>query len=251
MNFKISVYFFFIILMNSCMPKNEETLLNIGHRGARGHVAENTLESIKKALELGADGVEIDVFKCKSGEIVVIHDETLNRTTNGKGNVEDFTLGELKSFVVEGAYKIPTLVEVLDMLDAKYVINIELKGRNTAKATNSIIEDYIKNDGWEKNQFVVSSFDWDELRDFYELNKEIPIGILSEDEPLDAIEIAKELNAFSIHPYHIHLNEEEVNRIHKEGFKIYTWTVNKPDDIKNMIDLGVDAIITDYPERVK
>ena len=237
--------------MNSCMPKNEETLLNIGHRGARGHVAENTLESIKKALELGADGVEIDVFKCKSGEIVVIHDETLNRTTNGKGNVEDFTLGELKSFVVEGAYKIPTLVEVLDMLDAKYVINIELKGRNTAKATNSIIEDYIKNDGWEKNQFVVSSFDWDELRDFYELNKEIPIGILSEDEPLDAIEIAKELNAFSIHPYHIHLNEEEVNRIHKEGFKIYTWTVNKPDDIKNMIDLGVDAIITDYPERVK
>lgn len=233
------------------MPKNEETLLNIGHRGARGHVAENTLESIKKALELGADGVEIDVFKCKSGEIVVIHDETLNRTTNGKGNVEDFTLGELKSFVVEGAYKIPTLVEVLDMLDAKYVINIELKGRNTAKATNSIIEDYIKNDGWEKNQFVVSSFDWDELRDFYELNKEIPIGILSEDEPLDAIEIAKELNAFSIHPYHIHLNEEEVNRIHKEGFKIYTWTVNKPDDIKNMIDLGVDAIITDYPERVK
>ena len=237
--------------MNSCMPKNEETLLNIGHRGARGHVAENTLESIKKALELGADGVEIDVFKCKSGEIVVIHDETLNRTTNGKGNVEDFTLGELKSFVVEGAYKIPTLVEVLDMLDAKYVINIELKGKNTAKATNSIIEDYIKNDGWEKNQFVVSSFDWDELRDFYELNKEIPIGILSEDEPLDAIEIAKELNAFSIHPYHIHLNEEEVNRIHKEGFKIYTWTVNKPDDIKNMIDLGVDAIITDYPERVK
>ncbi|UOB18788.1 glycerophosphodiester phosphodiesterase [Abyssalbus ytuae] len=228
---------------------NKKTL-NIGHRGARGHVAENTLESIKKALEFDADGVEIDVFKCKSGEIVVIHDETVNRTTNAIGNVEDFTLTELKSITVEGKYKIPTLEEVLDVLDARYLLNIELKGRNTAKATSDIIENYIDNKGWKPKQFVVSSFEWDELRDFYQLNKEIPIGILTEENPLDAINVAKELNAVAIHPYYVYLLPEVVDSIHKEGLKVYTWTVNEPKDIKTMLNIGVDAIITDYPERV-
>lgn len=250
MNSKIAIYILFIILINSCTSVDKKTL-NIGHRGARGHVAENTLESIKKALELGADGVEIDIYKCKSGELVVIHDETLDRTTNGHGNVEDFTLEELKSFTVEGEFKIPTLIEVLDLLDAQSVLNIELKGRNTAERTNKIVQDYIENKGWKNNQFVVSSFEWDELRDFYKLNKEIPIGILTEDNPLDAIEIAKELNAFSIHPYHIYLNLEMVNTIHKEGFEIYTWTVNENENIQKMIDLNIDAIITDYPEKIK
>lgn len=250
MNSKIAIYILFIILINSCTSVNKKTL-NIGHRGTRGHVAENTLESIKKALELGADGVEIDIYKCKSGELVVIHDETLDRTTNGHGNVEDFTLEELKSFTVEGEFKIPTLIEVLDLLDAQSVLNIELKGRNTAERTNKIVQDYIENKGWKNNQFVVSSFEWDELRDFYKLNKEIPIGILTEDNPLDAIEIAKELNAFSIHPYHIYLNLEMVNTIHKEGFEIYTWTVNENENIQKMIDLNIDAIITDYPEKIK
>ncbi len=231
------------------MSMNKE-IINIGHRGARGHVAENTLESIEKALSLGVDGVEIDVFRCKSGELVVIHDETLDRTTNGKGNVEDFTLVELKSLVVENKFKIPTLVEVLDLLDAKYVLNIELKGRNTAKSANKIIKDYIRNEGWKQDQFVVSSFEWDELREFYKLNKDIPIGILTEDDPLNAIEVGKELNAFSIHPYHIYLNPERVNTIHNEGFKIYTWTVNKPENIKRIKELGVDAIITDFPEKI-
>ena len=229
---------------------NKKPLI-IGHRGARGHVAENTLESIGKALELGVDGVEIDVYKCKSGEIVVIHDKTVDRTTNGKGNVEDFTLTELKSLAIEDDFKIPTLIEVLNFLDAQHYLNIELKGKNTAKDTYEIIQHYIKNKGWEKDQFIISSFEWNELRDFYKIDQEIPIGILTEDNPMTAIKVAKELEAFSIHPYYIYLNKKVVDIIHKEGFKVYTWTVNKPEDILKMKDIGVDAIITDFPERVK
>lgn len=225
--------------------------LNIGHRGAKGHIAENTLESVKRAMELGVDGVEVDVFKCKSGEIVVIHDETVNRTTNGKGKVKGFTLEELKSFVIEGKYKIATLQEVLDLLDANYMLNIELKGTNTAGSVNKIILDYIKNRGWNKDQFIISSFRWDELRDFYKLNPEIPIGILTEEDPLKATNIAREVNAVAIHPYFKYLNKKVVDSIHDEGLKVYTWTVNKPEDIQKMLVAGVDAIITDFPERVK
>ena len=229
---------------------NGETL-NIGHRGVKGHVAENTLESIKKAMELGVDGVEIDVFKCKSGEIVVIHDETVNRTTNGKGKVKGFTLDELKVLVVEGKYKIPTLQEVLDLLDANYILNIELKGNHTAESVNDIVVNYIENRGWKKDQFIISSFKWDELRDFYKLNPETPIGILTEEDPLKAISIAKELNAVAIHPYFKYLNKKVVDSIHNERLKVYTWTVNNPEDIQNMLNAGVDAIITDFPERLK
>lgn len=244
-----TVCLFLTVLIQNTFPVNAQ-ILNIGHRGARGHVAENTLESIKKAMELGVDGVEIDVFKCKSGEIVVIHDETVNRTTNGKGKVESFTLEELKSFVIEGKYKIATLQEVLDLLEAKYILNIELKGMITTGSVNKIVLDYIENKGWRKSQFIISSFQWEELRDFYKLNPEIPIGILTEKDPLKAINIAKELNAVSIHPYFKHLNKKTVDSVHNEGFKVYTWTVNKPKDIQKMLDAGVDAIITDFPERV-
>ncbi len=244
------LYFLLIILIQNTIPVNAQTL-NIGHRGAKGHVAENTLESIKKAMELGVDGVEIDVFKSKSGEMVVIHDVTVNRTTNGKGKVENFTLDDLKSLVVEGKYKIPTLEEVLDLLDANYILNIELKGRNTAKSVNKIIRDYIENKGWKKDQFIISSFQWDELRDFYKINSEIPIGILTEEHPLKAVNIAREVNAVAIHPYFKYLNKKVVDSIHDEGFKVFTWTVNTPEDIQKMLNAGVDAIITDFPERVK
>lgn len=249
MNITLKIYLY-IFLIQISIPVNAQTL-NIGHRGARAHVAENTLESIKKAMELGVDGVEIDVFKCKSGEMVVIHDETVNRTTNGKGKVEGFPLKELKSFVVEGKYKIATLQEVLDLLDANYILNIELKGTNTAEGVNDIVIDYIENRGWKKDQFIISSFKWDELRDFYKLNPEIPIGILTEEDPLKATNIAREVNAVAIHPYFKYLNKKVVDAIHDEGLKVYTWTVNNPEDIQKMLNAGVDAIITDFPERIK
>src|SRR5690606_22166251 len=107
----------------------------IGHRGAKGHLAENTQESIALALEMGVNGIEIDVHRCATGELVVIHDFTLDRTTNGEGEVATKSFEQLKELRVEDKYQIPSLREVLDLIEGKCFINIELKGRNTAKAT--------------------------------------------------------------------------------------------------------------------
>ena len=101
--------------------------LKIGHRGAKGHVAENTLESIKKAMLLKVDMIEIDVHLCKTGELVVIHDEELGNTTSGNGVVSDKSLAQIKSFRTREGYQIPTLSEVLELIQDKVILNIELK----------------------------------------------------------------------------------------------------------------------------
>ena len=135
---KLFLSFLFIFL--SSITQSDQ--LVIGHRGAKGHVAENTLVSIKKAMELGADGIEIDVFLCKSGEIVVFHDKKLDYLTNGKGLIESKTLSELKKLRVLGTNEqIPTLNEVFDVIDKNTFLNIELKGSNTAKLSLDIVRE--------------------------------------------------------------------------------------------------------------
>ena len=123
---------FFLLFFSSLNA--QDAILNIGHRGAKGHVAENTLASIQKAMELGADGIEIDVFRCFSGEIVVFHDKTLNKLTNGTGYIEKNTLSELKELKILGStHSIPTLEEVINSIGKDVFLNIELKGSNTSK----------------------------------------------------------------------------------------------------------------------
>jgi len=97
---------------------------------------------------------------------------------------------------------------------------------------------------------LISSFIWEELKKFRQINKEIPIAILTEDDPLDAIPVGLELDAVSINPDYETLNDENIQKIQKNGFKIYPWTVNAPKDIRLLIDKGVDGIITDFPERI-
>ncbi len=135
----------------------------IGHRGAKAYVAENTIESIQKALEFGVDGIEIDVHVCASGELVVFHDFTLDRMTNGTGEIGKKTLSELKELRVDGHYKIPTLEEVLHIINKTCLLNIELKGRHTAAKTVEVIERYINQKGWKYSDFLVSSFPHHEL----------------------------------------------------------------------------------------
>ena len=118
-------------------------ILKIGHRGANGHVTENTLESIKKALSLKVDGVEIDVHRCASGELVAFHDFTVDRITNGTGEISKQTLRSLKTLKTKGTYKIPTLAEVLIFIDNRCLLNIELKGQDTAKEAARIITFYV------------------------------------------------------------------------------------------------------------
>jgi glycerophosphoryl diester phosphodiesterase len=239
-----------MLFFMNCGEKSN-TMITIGHRGAMGHETENTLASIQKALDLQVDMIEIDVFKIKSGEIVVFHDQMIDRLSNGSGDIETFDLETLKNFTLEGGHKIPLLNEVLDLMNHRVPLNIELKGPGTSQGVNNIIKNYMENEGWTMDDFFISSFDWQELKEMRRINKDIKIGVLTEDNPLDAIGMARELNAIAINPNYLSLTNENVSEIKKQGFKIFAWTVNDPDQILNIKELGVDGIFTNYPERVK
>ena len=235
--------------MNSCSNHNT---LSIGHRGAKGYVAENTYESISKAIELNVDGIEIDVFKCASGELVLFHDEDLKKLTGESGLIENLTIKELEQFLVLGKYKIPTLEEVLKKLEEPIFVNIELKGSNTAEATSKIIQYFVKNTSWGLENFIVSSFNWLELEQLRIIDKNIPVGVLVGRSVSinEAIEFGKKINAQAIHPNYALLNDITVKKIKNNSFKIYTWTVNNIDDINFMKKLKVDGIISDFPDKI-
>lgn len=238
-----------LLLFTSCTMMENRPLV-IGHRGAMGHVMENTLASVQKAMDMGVDMIEIDVFKIKSGEIVVFHDEDLDRLTDGQGKIEDRTLSELKALTLEGGHKIPELREVLDLLDNRVALNIELKGSGTAIPVNDLIERYIREKGWYPRNFVISSFRWDELRTMRAENELVQIAVLTDKAPEDALAVARELKAMAINPHFSTLNQDNVAHIHGEGLRIFPWTVNEPSDIQKMKELGVDGIITNFPERI-
>ena len=236
------------LLMSACT--SEKKLLVIGHRGAMGHETENTLASIQKAMDLGVDMIEIDVFKIKSGEIAVFHDERLERISNAPGNIEEYYITDLRQVILDGGHRIPILQDVLKLIDNKVALNIELKGANTADRVNFITNYYVKQRGWSAENILISSFNWDELREMRKLNPEVAIAVLTEDkDPTKAIPVAKELNAIAINPWFKTLSAENVEKIQDEGFKVYTYTVNEVEDIAKMREYGVDGIFINYPER--
>ena len=219
-------------------------MLKIGHRGAKGYVAENTLASFQKAIELKADGIELDVHLSSDGEIMVIHDETINRTTAGNGFVKDFTSAALNQF------GIPTLTEVLDILNHNFFVNIELKSNDLIEKVMVLIKKQVAENNWSYSNFMISSFDWHNLEMVSQRNNQIKTGVLTEDSIENALAFAKKIKAFSINPYFKLLNSENVKLIHKEGFQIHTWTVNLPEDITFVKSLNIDAIISDFPDKI-
>jgi len=242
---RILFFMFCSLLLNS-----QESILNIGHRGAKGHVAENTIASIHKAIELGADGIEIDVFQCKSGEIVLFHDKTLEKLTNGDGNIEDKNLEELRKLkVLNSSYSIPTLEEVLKSIGKDVFLNIELKGRNTAEGSLNLIKKYIERNKIEFNNILFSSFNWEELKDLRSLSDKVQLALITEQDPLLAIDYALKLKAVAINPNYKDLNEQIISKINEKGLKIYTWTVNSKIQIDRLKVLNVNGIITDFPDR--
>ncbi len=227
-----------------------DKILKIGHRGAKGYEPENTVVSFEKALEMNANGIELDVHLCKSGEPIVIHDFTVDRTTNGIGAISDLTLSELKALRINGNIQIPTLEEVLPLFTKNHLINIELKGTNTAQKVCEIIKKWVKEKRLDYRNFIVSSFQEEAIAQVAEINPEIPLGILTQASVDQALEWAKRHAATAIHPHFSLLTAENVALAHEKGYKVYTWTVNEMDDIQRIKKLGVDAIITDFPDRL-
>ena len=215
-------------------------MLKVGHRGAKGHVAENTFLSFQKAIELGVDMVELDVLLSKDKIPMVIHDSTIDRTTPHTGLVKDFSSLKLREM------GIPTLEDIMQLVNTQCEINIEIKEYDATPFVLNLIEKYQK---WQ-NQYLISSFDWNALQEIRFQSETIRLGILTETDLELALSFAKFIGAYSVHPHYHLLTTENCRQIQNKGFKIYTWTVNEPEDITFVKSLQVDGIITDFPERL-
>ena len=221
-----------------------------GHRGASGLLPENTLAAFQKAIDLGCNGFELDVQISFDNQLIVIHDETVNRTTNGIGFVNKLTLPEIKSLLISDKYQIPTLEEVFEIITTDIFVNIEIKNNLAAEKLIILIEKFIAERSFKYSNFIISSFDWKCLERVRLLNENIQIGVLTDDNIESAISLAKTINAKSINPYFKLLNDEIVAKIQDKSIEIHAWTVNEIADIELMKSLNIDAIITDFPDRI-
>ena len=229
-----------------------------GHRGASGAAPENTLEAFGLAARMGADGVELDVHICRSGELVVAHDETVDRVSDGTGYIRDLTLSELKRLRFNRTHpeyenaRIPLLSEVFGLLRPTGLgINIELK--------NSIVDypDLEKKvlDAADRefslSRVIFSSFNHHSMLRMKQLAPSVPCGLLYEAVLVRPWEYARSLGVDAIHPHYseVLLPGGECAAAHAAGLRVNTWTVNTPEDIAAVLREGADILITNYPDQ--
>jgi len=223
--------------------------MKIAHRGASGYEPENTLAAFSRAIALGVDMIELDVHLCRSGELVVIHDDKLERTTNGSGSVSRYTLQELKKLDAGKGESIPLLREAMELIDKRCAINIELKGKGTALPAVEMAVRATKGKGWSKNDFLLSSFSREELMAARKADAEIRLGLNISDSGEGFSSFASDMNLFSIHPAAEMASRELVEAIHDLGMKVLVWTVDDIEQIALMKNIGVDGIFSNYPDR--
>ena len=232
---------------------------NIAHRGFSGKYPENTMLAFQKALEAGCDGIEHDVHLSKDGELVIIHDEELDRTTDGHGWVKDYTVAELKQFDASATYRgvygkneIPTLREYFELVkDINIITNIELKTGmyeypGIEEKTLKLIDEY----GLRKN-IIISSFNHFTIKRFQALAPDVKLGFLVEGWYIGVGEYTKSHGVQCVHPYFPNLTPELLAEMKNAGCEVNTWTVNTREDILAMLNKGVDAIIGNFPDLTR
>jgi len=228
----------------------------IAHRGDKTHAPENTLAAFKLAAENGADAVEFDLKLTADGRIVVLHDQTVNRTTNGMGKISSLSFAEVRDLDA-GAWfsekfrgeRIPTLDEVFETVGKQLYINVELANYATpGDALVPKVVDLVKKHGL-KNQMLFSSFFARNLQITRLLLPEVPRGLLCKRGILGlwGRTFAWHGEFFALHPHLEDVNTGLVYRVHTSGKRVHVWTVNQEVDLMKMMGLGVDAIITDDP----
>lgn len=228
------------------------------HRGFSGKYPENTMLAFKEAVGLGVDGIELDVHLTKDNVLVIIHDEDIKRTCDGEGLVRDFTYEQLKKFDASATFRgvygfngIPTLEEYFELVkDTDIITNIELKtGIFEYPTIEQRTIDMIRRYGLEK-KIILSSFNHYTVLRCEEIAPEIKRGFLSESWLIDYGKYTAANRVQCCHPIHCFLSEQTVKEMHDVGCEINTWTVNEYEDIKRLADLGVDALIGNYPDRM-
>ncbi len=221
----------------------------IGHRGAAGHAPENTLLAIRKALQLGAGAIEVDVHYVH-GRLVVIHDRSLNRTTSGTGRLTMRSLAYIRAVNAGKDQKVPFLEEVFEEAGSRAGLHLEIKGHETAAALGHFIRRKTR-EGWETGRIVVSSFDHAQLRIMKRHFPEIQIGVLYRFPQKGFTQRALGMKAFSVHlPWQLTRKQMLVEAA-EAGLKCYIYTVNRRTAIRRFIVWGADGIFSDYPERVR
>ena len=231
---------------------------NYAHRGFSGKYPENTMLAFEKALEAGCEGIEFDVHLTKDGKVVIIHDERIDRTSDKTGWVKDMTYEELCKADFSYKYmgetefqKIPTLREYFELVKDKDIIsNIELKtGIFEYPGIEKVVYDMICEFDL-KDKVIISSFNHHSVMRMKELDPNLECGFLSETWILDVGEYMNRYGVEAYHPIFRMLNEEITEDLKKHHCRINTWTVNEEEDILEMIRIGVDGIISNYPDRV-
>ena len=227
------------------------------HRGASGYAPENTLEAFALAGEQGAQGIELDVQLTKDGEVVVIHDETIDRVSTGKGAVRDYTLEELRRFSFHNHKKeyegvqIPTLREVLEQVKPGGMeVNIELKtGIYWYPGLEEKTVELVKAAGME-NRVIYSSFNHYSVQKILELDAEAETTYLYSDVLLNVENYAKNTGVCGLHPAVYHLKMADfLESYQRSGLKVRVWTVNDEADMRQFIEKDLEAVITNYPDR--
>jgi len=242
--------------------KNQD-VTNVAHRGASGHAPENTIAAFQTAFDMKADYIEIDVQMTKDGELVVIHDNTLDRTTNGSGFVGDYTLEELKQLDAGSWFgeeyageQIPTFEEVLDAFRGKIGILVEVKSPELYPGIEEKVADAIKERNMHKpnnNKVIIQSFNHNFVQASKSLLPSMPHGVLVGANWADVTDEAlAEFAAYAdyFNPTIDMATPDLVERIHNAGMKTWVYTVREPEQADYLLELGVDGIITDFPDYV-
>ncbi|MFH5821104.1 glycerophosphodiester phosphodiesterase [Georgenia sp. AZ-5] len=245
-----------------------DDVITVAHRGASAYAPENTLPAVELGAEMKADLVEIDVQATADGELVVIHDTTLARTTDveqkfpdrAPWNVGDFTFEEIRTLDAGSWFgeeyagtQIPTLQEVLDALDGRAGLLLEAKAPALYPGIEQTIAEELDGEGWLRagaasGRLVVQSFDWGFMEAFNALAPEVPAGLLG-DPPGDDAALAELATwADQVNPSHTRVTGEVVERIHDAGLEIMPYTVDDADRMRELVELGVDGVITNRPD---
>ena len=229
-----------------------------GHRGASGAAPENTLEAFELAARMGADGVELDVHLCRSGELVVAHDESVDRVSDGTGMIRDLTLRELKSLVFNRTFpeyrnaRIPLLSEVFQLLrNTGLSINIELKNSivDYPDLERKVLEAAARD--FDLSRVLFSSFNHYSMLRMKQMERSVPCGLLYEAVLVKPWEYAKRLGMDAVHPHfsEVLLPGGECVSAHAAGIQVNTWTVNSPEAMDAVLREGADILITNYPDQ--
>jgi glycerophosphoryl diester phosphodiesterase len=235
---------------------------NIAHRGATGYAPENTIAAFDKAIEMKADYIEMDIQRTKDGELVIIHDTSVDRTTDGTGYIKDLTSTQLRDLDA-GSWKgeefagekIPTFDEILDKYHGKIGILLELKAPELYPGIEESIAQELKDRNLDKPQnekMIIQSFNFESMKKMNTLLPNVPIGVLTGSKAHTTPQALEEFSTYAdyFNPSYGLITEELVNQVHSLGMKISSWTVRSQESADFLLEMKVDGIITDYPDYV-